>query len=113
MNFNQQKKQRGVVLVMVLVLLAVLTLIGVSSMNSSSMELKATANARQHQAAFHVAQSVIEFAVSAGGEALIDFQTNDPDLTQTINGDDFSVTGGSDFSASAVFSGCGVAAGNS
>lgn len=67
------KQQHGFVLILVLVLLAVLTLIGVSSMNSSTMELKATANARQHQVAFNAVQSVIEYALSSG--ATIDLQT--------------------------------------
>ena len=108
-------QQQGFVLVLVLVMLAVLTLIGVSSMNSANMELKATANAKQHQAAFHVGQSVLEFAVSAKGATLIDFQINDPDVTQTIDitTEGFSVTGGSDYSASAVFVGCGVGVGSS
>ena len=108
-------QQQGFVLILVLVMLAVLTLIGVSSMNSANMELKATANARQHQAAFHVTQSVLEFAVSADGAALIDFQINDSTQTQTIdeNSEDFSVSGSSDYSASAVFVGCGVGVGSS
>ncbi len=106
-------RQQGFVLVLVLVMLAVLTLIGVSSMNSANMELKATANAKQHQAAFHVVQSVLEFAVSTDGAALINFQINDPALTQTIDSSDFSVVNGSAYSAQTVFSGCGVGVGSS
>ena len=103
-------KQHGFVLVLVLVLLAVLTLIGVSSMNSSNMELKATANAKQHQIAFNVVQSMLEYAVSTNGD-LIDFQTNDPDLVQAITS--YSVPNSSSLKAEAVFTGCGVAVGNS
>jgi len=106
-------QQQGFVLVLVLVMLAVLTLIGVSSMNSANMELRATANAKQHQAAFHVGQSVLEFAVSADGAALIDFQTNDPDLTQAIDSTDFSVAGNPSFVVETVFAGCGVGVGSS
>ncbi len=106
-------QQQGFVLILVLVMLAVLTLIGVSSMNSANMELKATANAKQHQIAFNVVQSVLEFSVSADGVALINFQTNDEDLTQTINADNFSVEGGSAYSAQTVFGGCGVGLGHS
>ena len=109
MNFNKQKNQ-GFVLVLVLVMLAVLTLIGVSSMNSSSMELKAAANAKQHSIAFNVVQSVIEYAVSADGADLIDFQINDDTLEQEINP---VVTNGSAISAKAVFSGCGISSGSS
>ena len=104
-------KQHGFVLVLTLVLLAVLTLIGVSSMNSANMELKATANARQHQVAFNVVQSLLEFSVSAGGAALIDFQINDPAVKQTI--DKYAVKNGSALKAEAVFSGCGIGVGNS
>jgi Tfp pilus assembly protein PilX len=106
-------RQQGFVLILTLILLAVLTLIGVSSMNSASMELKATANARQHQVAFNVVQSVLEFAVSADGAALIDFQINDPLIVQTIDSSDFTVNNGSSYSARAVFAGCGVGVGSS
>lgn len=107
----QKTRQQGFVLIMVLVLLAVLTLIGVSSMNSSNVELKATANAKQHQIAFTVVQSVLEFAISDGGADIIDFQTNDPDLTQSITS--HTVANGSALRADAVYAGCGVAVGNS
>ena len=106
-------QQHGFVLILVLVMLAVLTLIGVSSMNSANMELKATANAKQHQAAFHVVQSVLEFAVSTKGATLIDFQMNDSTVTQTINADSVSEVGGSNVSVNAVFVGCGVGVGSS
>ena len=104
-------RQQGFVLIMVLVLLAVLTLIGVSSMNNSNVELKATANAKQHQIAFTVVQSVLEFAISDGGADIIDFQTNNPDITQSITS--HSVANGSALRADAVYAGCGVAVGNS
>lgn len=106
-------QQQGFVLMLVLVMLAVLTLIGVSSMNSANMELRATANAKQHQAAFHVVQSLIEFAVSTKGATLIDFQTNDPEQVQTVNTDSFSEVGGTNVSVEAVFVGCGVGVGSS
>ena len=106
-NLNRQKQQ-GFVLVLVLVMLAVLTLIGVSSMNSSSMELKAVSNAKQHAIAFNVVQSAIEYSVSS--DAVIDFQTNDETQMQTVEP---TVVNGSAVSATAQFSGCGVASGNS
>lgn len=104
-------QQQGFVLVMVLVLLAVLTLIGVSSMNGSNVELKATANAKQHQIAFTVVQSVLEFAISDGGAAIIDYQINDPAITQSIT--THTVANGSALRADVVYAGCGVAVGNS
>jgi hypothetical protein len=106
-----ETQQQGFVLILVLVLLAVLTLIGVSSMNSANVELKASANAKQHQIAFTVVQSVLEFAVSTGGAAIIDYQTNNPDVTQSIT--NHTVANGSSVRADAVFAGCGVALGNS
>jgi type IV pilus assembly protein PilX len=101
-------KQQGFVLILALVLLAVMTLIGVSSMNSANMELKATANAQQHQFAFNAGQSILEYAVSADGASFIDFQTSDPTpqpVTTTVMG---VVT-----TANAVYAGCGVGIGSS
>lgn len=73
--------QRGFVLVLALVLLTVLTLIGVSSMNSASIEVKSAANAQQHQIAFNAVVATIEYAISddvvkGGGTPLLNFQTN-------------------------------------
>jgi hypothetical protein len=57
-------KQQGAVLVMALVMLTVLTLIGVSSMSSSTLELKIAGNTQQHDTAFQAAQTVIDIAAS-------------------------------------------------
>ena len=102
-------KQQGFVLILALVLLAVMTLIGVSSMNSANMELKATANAQQHQVAFNAVQSLLEFAVSADGAAALDFQTTDT-TPQVIKA---SVPNATNLVASAVYSGCSVGVGSS
>ena len=51
-------------LVMALVMLTVLTLIGVSSMSSSTLELKVASNTQQHDIAFHAAQTVIDITAS-------------------------------------------------
>lgn len=106
---RQTGKQQGFVLVLALVLLAVLTLIGVSSMNSSNMELKTTANAQQHLIAFNAVQSAIEFAVSA--VTTFDYQTNDPDLTQEITS--HTVANTSALKTTADFAGCSVGVGSS
>ncbi len=103
------RRQQGFVLILALVLLAVMTLIGVSSMNSANMELKATANAQQHQIAFNAVQSLLEFVVSATGASLIDFQTDDP-APQVVT---HTLVNASALSASAVFSGCSVGVGSS
>jgi len=63
-NRLHNSKQQGFVLILALVMLTVLTLIGVSSMNSANMELRATANAQQHQVAFNAVQALIEYSVS-------------------------------------------------
>ena len=57
-----QKRQSGVVLVMALVMLTLLTLIGVSSMNSSTLEMRVASNMQQHNIAFQAAQSRLAFA---------------------------------------------------
>ena len=105
---RQPGKQQGFVLILALVLLAVMTLIGVSSMNSANMELKATANAQQHQFAFSAGQSVLEFAVSDDDANTIDFQTNDP-TPQTVT----TTVAGVSLTAAAVYAGCSVGVGSS
>lgn len=60
--FANPGNQKGAVLVLALVMLTVLTLIGVSSMSRSSLELKLASNAQQHNIAFQAAQSRIAFA---------------------------------------------------
>lgn len=63
--FGRPGAQQGAVLVLALVMLTVLTLIGVQSMSSSSLELKVAANAQQHNIAFQAAQSRLAFASKA------------------------------------------------
>jgi len=112
MNMNKHKnmkKQHGFVLILSLVMLAVLTLIGVASMNSSNMELRASANSQQHQVAFYAVQSLTEFAVSKSGEALINYQTSDP-TPQVVT---TTLANTSALSASAVYTGCSVGIGSS
>jgi len=66
LEFNKPvfKKQSGAVLVMALVMLAVMTLIGVSAMTSSSIELKISSNSQEHEIAFQSAQTIIAFLIS-------------------------------------------------
>lgn len=122
MNRNRQKynqfhaprlalaRQQGFVLILVLVLLAVLTLIGVSSMNSSNIELKATANARQHQAAFNAVSSLLEYTVSSDPLVLINYQTV-PAGVQTVS--DYTMTGASSLVATVAYAGCAPTIGSS
>lgn len=101
--------QRGFVLILALVMLVVLTLIGVSSMNRSSMELKATANARQHQVAFNATQSVLEYAVSEAGAKAIGYQTKTPTSITSYTG----ISGVTNVSATVTYVGCAIAFGSS
>ena len=110
---NKKYRQHGFVLVMALVLLAVLTLIGVSSMNSASMELRAASNAQQHQIAFNAVQSVIEYAVSSDGAANIDYQISDKTITQTVTYAPTALTDVSGLEVSVAYSGCSAGEGSS
>ena len=106
-------QQQGFVLVLVLVMLAVLTLIGVSSMNSSSIELKATANARQHHIAFNAVQSLLEFAVSGQDTVTVDFQTTSSTVQTVAYPDAAPGLTASELSASVVYAGCAPSPGSS
>lgn len=110
MRPQQYKQQHGFVLVLALVLLAVLTLIGVSSMNSANMELKATGNAKQHQVAFNATQSLLEFTISKPGTTVIDYQTSDP-APQIYNS--FVMSGATALSATINYIGCTKGVGGS
>ena len=97
-RLSMPKNQSGVVLVMALVMLAVLTLIGVSSMSSSTLEMKVSGNMQQHNVAFQAAQSRLAFA-GADDEAnpvnyLIAIDVNNPPWpVQTCNADDGCING--------------------
>ena len=107
-----KQKQRGFVLILALVLMTVMTLAAVGSMNSSNIELKATANARQHNVAFNAAQSVLEFAVS--GASNLDFQKN-VTVDQTVDTAivSASLTNAGTLSGTSVHAGCSVGVGSS
>ncbi len=105
---SQINKQSGFVLVLALVMLTVLTLIGVSSMNSANMELRATSNARQHQVAFAAAQALMDYAKSDPGVRAINYLTKTPNSVT-----DLPVAGASAVSAAVSYAGCSVAIGSS
>ncbi|MFB3112123.1 MAG: PilX N-terminal domain-containing pilus assembly protein [Gemmatimonadales bacterium] len=56
--------QRGAVLVVGLIILMVLTVLGVSSMNTATLELTMTGNAQYHQEAFQAAETGIDISIS-------------------------------------------------
>ena len=81
LTFKNPRKQSGAVLVLSLLMLFVLTLIGVSSINTTTMEEKMSGNSRNQQLAFHAAEIAIREAE--------DFITN------TINNPTAQFTAGS------------------
>lgn len=90
MTIQQIKQQRGAVLMMSLVMLTVLTLIGVSSMTSSTLELKVSSNMQQHDVAFQAAQSAIDITASTDPLNTNNFQvfktdSADPLFEQIMN----------------------------
>ncbi len=56
--------QRGAVLVVGLILLMVLTVLGVSSMNTATLELVMAGNAQSHQQAFQAAETGIDISIA-------------------------------------------------
>ena len=72
--------QSGAVLVLSLVMLTVLTLIGVSSMSNSTLEMKVANNQQQRNIAFQAAQSRLAFTASNDKSNPINFLVNIPDL---------------------------------
>ncbi len=65
-NSSSQASQRGAALVIGLILLMVLTLLAVSSMNTSSLELQMAGNTQFSQNAFQAAETGIETAMRSG-----------------------------------------------
>lgn len=72
------QKQKGVALVVGLIMLLVLTIMGVSSMSNTTMELKIAGNYRTHTDAFQEAMSAVEDvivqaskSVAAGGGGVV------------------------------------------
>ncbi|HEY5665879.1 MAG TPA: pilus assembly PilX N-terminal domain-containing protein [Gammaproteobacteria bacterium] len=64
MNGAAWKRQRGAALVVGLVLMLILTILGVSGMNTATLELTMAANAQAGQLAFQAAESGIEMALA-------------------------------------------------
>ncbi len=99
------KKQAGLVLVLALVMLTVLTLIGVSAMSRSTLEMKVAGNMQQHNVAFQAAQSRLAFAGSNHPANPIDYLLAMPESPpypeQTCNPADGCIDG-ADWKAAAV-----------
>jgi len=114
---SMPKKQLGVVLVMALVMLTVLTLIGISAMSRSTLEMKVAGNMQQHNVAFQAAQSRLAFAGSLDAVNPINYligEVNGEVPDQTCNTADGCLDG-ADWVASANirYTGCGKGFGSS
>ncbi len=60
-------RQRGTVLVMAMVILLILTIIGVTAMNTSSLEAKMATNIQETNRAFEAAESGLNKAMNTSG----------------------------------------------
>lgn len=81
---HNNKSQQGVVLIMSLVILMILTLIGVSSMRTSSLQERMSGNSRDYQIAFEAA----ELALRAGEDYIKSISTT-ADFNSTGNNGKF------------------------
>ena len=73
------QKQRGVVLIVCLVILAVVTLLGVSAIESSGMEMKMATNTQERQLAFNAAETTlrqVERTIETVGFSRVELQAD-------------------------------------
>ncbi|MEX2469322.1 MAG: PilX N-terminal domain-containing pilus assembly protein [Pseudohongiellaceae bacterium] len=71
--FPAPQRQRGAILLFCLVFLAVLTMMGLSGMESATLEERMSGNMRDHEVAFNAAESALQ-----GAEAWLVIQNNLP-----------------------------------
>ncbi len=69
-NVNLRGNEQGVVLVVSLLILLVMTVIGVSSLRTSSLDMRIVANTKEQVTAFHVTETALELAVESAGDDL-------------------------------------------
>ena len=62
LQHTNSMKQKGSVLILSIIILVVLTMLGVSSMNSSSLQEKMTGNFRDREIAFQAAEMALAYA---------------------------------------------------
>jgi len=77
-KFNVLTNQKGAVLVVSLILLLVMTVLGVSNMKSSSLELRMASNNQSRQNAFQAAETALRIAeinLEAGGQDDVSIRT--------------------------------------
>lgn len=81
MNNHLQKKQRGATLIISMLFLLMLTVIGLSSMNSSKLEQRMAHNYQLNGYVFQGAESAIDGAI---GTATISFEKTVAGVTSTV-----------------------------
>ena len=92
---NLAHRQSGAVLVISLILLLVLTVIGVTSMRSATLEEKMAANSMNYGVTFHAAESAIENALDdtnslvqailTSGTVAVDLDVGDSSVNSSAN----------------------------
>jgi type IV pilus assembly protein PilX len=87
-RFFNTKKQSGVALIVGLLLLLILTILAVSGMSASNLQLIMAGNSQFHQTAFQAAEAGIELGVRGPISSTGPFTT----VTGTINGGSYSYT---------------------
>lgn len=70
-NFTATSKQKGTILVISLLILVVLTIIGVSSMGSSSLQERMAGNFRDRQIAFQAAEMTLAYAEDFARDSIV------------------------------------------
>ena len=101
-------RQRGVTLLVVLLLLMGITLISVSSVGTSVMELRMARNVEASATTFQTALAAIDFVISDPANLPMVGPLNEP-VSVTLSGSPFTVSGGDSIDTSAArISECGA-----
>ena len=82
---RQWRQQRGAALIISLVLLMVLTVLGVATMNTATLELAMAGNMQQQQYAFQAAESAMDVALAETADIVVDETTAPGDVVDTID----------------------------
>ena len=105
---STHRRQRGVVLVVVLMMLIGITLISIAAVNTSVMELRMSRNAEDTVNNFQTALSAVDFVISDTANLPTVGPLMEP-TPVTLTGSPFGVTAGDTITASAVrVSECGL-----
>ena len=96
-TFDRRDRQRGAALIVGLVLMTVLTLLAVSTMRTSTLELAMAGNAQYHEQATQLAEAGIADAVSRVGVTIT--LQNTPDWEDTSIAETVLTGGGNNLGA--------------